>query len=71
VIIEDSKEKLKDAAAPEGRSRSFTLRVILKTVLGALHPFMPFVTEEIWQLLPEHKGASRLLLTEPWPSRVA
>ena len=29
-----------------------------------LHPVMPFVTEEIWSLLPGERG---LLATSPWP----
>lgn len=37
---------------------------VLKDVLKILHPFMPFITEEIWQNLPEIKEA--LILT-PWP----
>lgn len=40
------------------------LEHVLKTSLGLLHPFMPFITEELWQKLP-HKGKS-IMLT-PWP----
>ncbi len=40
---------------------------VLETVLKLLHPFMPFVTEEIWsRICPD-----RLLLVEPWPKQVA
>ena len=35
---------------------------VLKEILKALHPFMPFITEEIWQALP-HKGKSIMLET--------
>jgi valyl-tRNA synthetase len=38
-----------------------SLIVILKT----LHPFMPFVTEAIWQKLPHEKDAS-ILMVAPW-----
>ncbi|NOZ05503.1 MAG: valine--tRNA ligase [Chloroflexi bacterium] len=45
-----------------------TARTVLVTVLDRtlrlLHPFMPFVTEEIWQHLP-HEGES--LMIAPWP----
>ncbi len=37
---------------------------VLERALRLLHPFMPFVTEEIWQHLP-HEGGS--LIIAPWP----
>ncbi len=36
----------------------------LNTAVSLLHPFMPFITEEIWQRLPHH-GAS--LMVADWP----
>ena len=38
---------------------------VLETLMRLLHPFMPFVTEEIWQRLPNHKGES--IMVSPWP----
>lgn len=35
----------------------------LKTFLILLHPFVPFVTETVWEKL----GSQSLLITEPWP----
>ena len=40
-----------------------TLYLILNTSLRLLHPFMPFVTEKIWQMLPEKKP----LVVSQWP----
>ncbi len=40
------------------------LVVVLKETLKILHPFMPFITEEIWQHLP---GSSEALIIESWP----
>ena len=37
---------------------------VMSNVLKLLHPFMPFVTEEIWQSLP-HDGAS--IMVSDWP----
>jgi len=36
----------------------------LETSLKLLHPFMPFITEEIWQILP---GKRQPLIISPWP----
>ncbi len=72
VIIEESKPLLPDyktgaiADAAACRSRQETLLRVLHASLKALHPFMPFVTEEIWSLLPSNTSG-KLLMTERWP----
>ena len=38
---------------------------VLDNIMRMLHPFMPFVTEEIWQQLP-HEGES--IVTASWPT---
>lgn len=53
-IIEESKKR------PE---RIETLYYILENSLKLLHPFMPFITEEIWQEL----NKKNLLMIENWP----
>lgn len=40
------------------------LRYVLDNTLRLLHPFMPFITEEIWQNLP-HEGES--IMVAEWP----
>jgi valyl-tRNA synthetase len=44
---------------------SHTLYIVLVTCLKLLHPFMPFVTETIWQELPEKE--TDFLMVAPWP----
>src|SRR3989338_3080516 len=45
-----------------------TLYHILENSLKLLHPFMPFVTEEIWGMLPvESMENKKLLMVEKWP----
>ena len=41
-----------------------TLSHVLEHTMRLLHPFMPFITEEIWQRLP-HEGES--IVIAPWP----
>ncbi len=48
---------------------SATLYYILENSLKLLHPFMPFVTEEIWSSLPQKE--SKLLMVAPWPAGIS
>ncbi|MBI4823361.1 MAG: valine--tRNA ligase [Nitrospirae bacterium] len=41
------------------------LQYVLETVLRLLHPFMPFVTEELWQSLPNKEGQSIVIARYP------
>ncbi|RKO67691.1 valine--tRNA ligase [Desulfofundulus salinus] len=53
--------------AKDGRDRACAQDVLARVLRGAmelLHPFMPFITEEIWQRLP-HQG--RTIMQSPWP----
>ena len=66
IIIEESKPALNGTDEVAKKSKQYTLYEILKTSLKVLHPFMPFVTEEIWSSLP-HKD-KQILMIEPWPT---
>jgi len=63
-IIEESK---KDLADEKSRSATqYMLLEILQQSLKMLHPFMPFITEEIYQKLPL-KDKKECLMVEQWP----
>ncbi len=65
VIIEDSKKIFENGNKDQIESRKQFLLHTLVKILTVLHPFMPFVTEEIWSLLPvENK---KLLMVTKWP----
>ncbi|KAL5811450.1 hypothetical protein ACOSQ4_028018 [Xanthoceras sorbifolium] len=60
------------AFASERSYAQHALWVCLETGLRLLHPFMPFVTEELWQRLPAVKDSTRkesIMLSE-YPSSV-
>ena len=59
-ILEESKAKLANEETKASAQKM--LITVLETSLRLLHPFMPFVTESIWQL--NHKD---LLMIEKWP----
>lgn len=63
-ILEDSKAILLSEDAAAIASRKALLLSLLRDTVILLHPFMPFVTEEIWASLPNTKN---LLIIEPWP----
>jgi valyl-tRNA synthetase len=53
-FLEMAKPRLYDAAGSEQRLATQQVMLhVLRTVLELLHPIMPFVTEEIWQKLPD------------------
>lgn len=65
-IIEESKADLKDEKKSE--SIKNMLGFLLVQQIKALHPFMPFVTETIWQALPASVHTQKLLMVEKWPT---
>lgn len=62
--IEQSKDRFKEAQA--------TLTETLKTLLKLLHPFMPFLTETLWQIGKEKQPKffkEEALIIAPWPKQ--
>ena len=56
VYIENSKSIIRDGTPEEARSAIDTLYTALEGALTLIHPFMPFLTEELWQRLPRRPG---------------
>ncbi|MGO8946940.1 MAG: valine--tRNA ligase [Ktedonobacterales bacterium] len=63
--------KIQLRTSDQRESTADILRVLLDRVLRLLHPFMPFVTEEIWQHLyadlPEERREAPALIVAAWP----
>ena len=64
--IEAAKVRLYDDAADQGTPLAVLLTV-LEQSLRLLHPFMPYVTEALWQALPASVKTGSALIVAPWP----
>ena len=62
-IIEEKKKDFNGGDDLAKKSASWLLRHLLENSLILLHPFTPFVTEEIWS----HLGKENLLIIKKWP----
>jgi valyl-tRNA synthetase len=67
VILEESKDALADKTSLQDKAnKQFMLLNLFEKVLKTLHPFMPYITEEIWTDFP--KKDKNLLMIESWPN---
>ena len=64
--LELAKPALAEKDSVQATHARATLVESFETVLRLLHPFMPFITEEIWQAIP-HAGES--IMIAPYPSQ--
>jgi len=66
--LEAVKPVLATPETPAARAARSVLRRCLRDSLALLHPFMPFLTEEIWEKLTGRAGT---LIVTPYPQAVA
>ena len=60
--IELAKDDLYKGDADRQQTAKYVLLLVLENLLRLLHPFMPFITEEIWQALPKSGAAESVML---------
>ncbi len=67
--IELSKKPLQNGEDGEKEKVKAILSYALKGTLKLLHPFMPFISEELWQHLPREKGEEAIVRAS-WPEPI-
>ena len=68
VYIENSKTIIREGTAEEAKSAIDTLYTTLESALTMIHPFMPFLTEELWQRLPRRpEDSTRSVVLASYP----
>ncbi|HEY0713135.1 MAG TPA: class I tRNA ligase family protein, partial [Polyangia bacterium] len=65
--IEFAKARLTNRDDPNRWKVQGALVTALETAMRLLHPFMPFITEEIWQKLPKSAGAPQSIMITLYP----
>ena len=66
--LEIAKRSLYQPESPEAKAvTQRTLTETLETTLRLLHPFMPFISEELWQRLPRGKDAAPSIMVAAFP----
>ena len=63
--IELTKARLYSEDAIRKQTAIQVLVYVLDQILRLLHPFMPFITEELYQALP---GSAETIMTQSWPT---
>jgi len=67
--LELSKPVLQKGTSGEQNATRYTLLYVLERSLRTLHPFMPFITEEIWQRLKAPLGIEgESIMLQPYPA---
>ena len=67
-FLEMSKPVFNDGTAEEQAETRRTLAHVIETSLRALHPYMPFITEELWQKVPRPTSRPASIAMAPYPT---
>jgi valyl-tRNA synthetase len=65
--LEAAKPALYGSDPARRQATQHTLVTTLETTLRLLHPFMPFITEELWQRLPGREARGESIMIAPYP----
>jgi valyl-tRNA synthetase len=65
--IEAAKARMYGSSPQAAATSQAVLVYVFNTLLKLAHPFMPYITEELWQALP-HPASAPALITAPWPA---
>lgn len=68
ILIEESKPRFTSEDAMDKERAQALMYILLTEQLIALHPFMPFVTEAVWEII-FGQNKENLLMIQPWPTR--
>ncbi len=66
--IELVKTRLYGSDEDDKKTARYVLLAVLRDLLKLLHPYMPFITEEIWSYLPKTEEGAHFLMLETWPA---
>lgn len=66
--IELIKDDLYRGTPERKRTAQYVVWLTLERLLRLLHPFMPFITEEIWQALPKRSSESASIMRAEYPT---
>lgn len=68
VYIENSKYLIVEGTPEEQKSARDTLYIALEGALRLIHPFMPFITEDLWQRLPHRASDPESITIAAYPT---
>jgi valyl-tRNA synthetase len=66
--LELAKPSLQAADSPQKSETQATIAFLLDEILKLLHPFMPFLTEELWEETGAKRASGGLLALSQWPT---